>query len=138
MKTISTKRLYLYLVYNALKRTPPKDYPDTNEMVVTVDEILPVLEAASGEFITFRKEADAINSDMLATKITQEEAQTKMIELQKTVRAFELEKGIEVVSAEFSASGFTTLQRQFTEWGKNWFDKLEDFVAFKKDMGKME
>lgn len=138
MKKISSKKLYFYLIYSALKRTPPKEYPDTNEMVVTVDEILPALEIASGEFITYRKKSDDINSEFLSQKVTEVEAREKINELQKEVRAFETSQGLEIVIAEMSSSALGILQRQFSAWGKDWFEKLEDFVAFKKDFEKAE
>jgi hypothetical protein len=146
MKSLSTKKIYVYLIYQNLKRTPPREYPDTNEMVVTVDEILPALESVSAEFITFSKRADDINNDLAADKTTQEEARTKIEELQKEVRAFESSaEATGFVTIELNSSAFGILSAQFERWGKGnsekqipgWFNKLEDFVNFSKDIKKV-
>lgn len=146
MKQLTTKKIYLYLIYNNLRRTPPREYPDTNEMVVTVDEILPALKLASAEFIEFLKQSDDINNDLSSDKVTQEDARAKIIELQKTVTAFELSpEGSVSVSVDLSPSAFSILQTQFERWGKGntekqipgWFNKLEDFVIFSKDLKKV-
>ena len=146
MKALSTKKIYFYLIYSNLKRTPPREYPDTNEMVVTVDEILPALEAVSGDFLTFSKQADEINNDLASGKLTQEDARAKIEELQKTVRNYEASPdGVAVVTVELSVSAFGILSAQFERWGKGntdkqipgWFNKLEDFVSFSKDVKKV-
>jgi len=144
MKQLTTKKIYLYLAFQNLKRTPPREYPDTNEMMVTVDEILPALETASGEFVGFSKEADDINTDLATNKISQEEARTKIEELQKRVGVFEKDGGMAMVTAEMSPSAFGIFVSQFERWGKGdsgqqrmgWFNKIEDLVAFKKDVAK--
>lgn len=146
MKSLSTKKIYVYLVYQNLKRTPPREYPDTNEMVVTVDEILPALEVASGEFVGFSKRADDINNALAAGSTTQEEARAKIEDLQKEVRVFEASpEGTAAVTVELSVSAFGILSAQFERWGKGntekqipgWFSKLEDFVTFSKDVKKV-
>lgn len=146
MKLLSTKKIYAYLIYSNLKRTPPREYPDTNEMVVTVDEILPAFEKVSGEFMVFNKEANEINNGLAAGNITQEDATAKIEELQKTVRTFESSsEGLAVVDIELSVSAFGILSSQFERWGKGdtgkeipgWFNKLEDFVIFSKDIKKV-
>ena len=145
MKSLSTKKIYLYLAFQNLKRTPPREYPDTNEMVVTVDEILPALEAAAGEFIGFSKQADEINNDLASGKTQQDEARAKIAELQKVVGAFEKDGGEAMVTVELSSSAFGIFSAQFERWAKGntekqipgWFNKIEDFVTFSKDIKKV-
>lgn len=136
MKTLSTKKVYAYLVFGGLKNTPPKDYPDTNEMMITVDEILPALEKTCVEFIAFRKEAEEINSAVSTGKSSEEEAMVKIGELQKNVRTLELSGGEEIVTMELENSTFDVLSKQFERWGKMWFSKLDDFINLKKDIEK--
>ena len=145
MKTLTTKRIYAYLIFSNLKRTPPREYPDTNEMVVTVDEVLPALEAVSGDFISMMKRADDVNNELAAGKISTEDAQLKIADLQKEVRIYEPGAGMEFVNVEFSPSAFGILSSQFDRWGKGntekqipgWFSKVEDLVAFSKDIKKV-
>lgn len=136
MKTLATKRIYAYIVYSNLKRTPPKEYPDTNELVETVDNILPVLEVASADFVGYRKRADEINNKVGSGQLKQEDGQDQILALQKEVRVYELEKGEEVTSAEFEKAAFDILYQQFDRWGKTWFEKVEDYVGFRKDIVK--
>ena len=143
MKQFTTKIVYAYLAYSNLKRTPPREYPDTNEMVITVDEILPALKEHSGEFITLSKQADEINADVTNKKITQDEGQEKLVELQKILRVYEDKDALEEVTIELSSSAWSIFSSQFERWGKGkdgqggWFNKIEDFVAFSKDIKKV-
>ena len=136
MKQLSTKKIFSYILYNGLKTTPPKDYPSMEEMMSTVDEILPALEKGCLEFVEFRKRADEINVQLASGKLQQEEAGLKLAELQKEVRIFEAEKGEVIVVVDLESAAFAVVGQQFERWGKQWFNKLEDFVAFKKDLSK--
>ena len=138
MKSISTKKIYAYIIFSRLKATPPKEYPDTNEMVETVDNILPAFEKVSGEFMDFRKQADDINSAVSAGRMQAPDAQEKLGQMQKEVRAFELDHADELVTVELETAAFTALMQQFERWGKNWFDRVEDFVSVSKDLKKVQ
>lgn len=136
MKQITTKRIFAYIVHQNLKRTPPKEFPDITEMVTTVDEIIPAFEKDVLEFVSFRKQADEINNQLAAGSVTQEDATAKITQLQKDVRKYEIEHGDEPVTVDLETATLGTFNTQFERWGKVWFDKIDDFVAFKKNLNK--
>jgi hypothetical protein len=138
MKQINTKRILAYVVYQNLKSTPPKEFPDINEMVETVDNILPALQPHVTDFIQYRKDADEVSSQLAAGTLTKEAAADKMTNLQKEVNKYETERGDEPVVIEMEGGTYNVFKTLFERWGKNWFNKIEDFVQFRKDLAKTD
>lgn len=132
MKTISLKKLHAFVVYQNLKRTPPKEFTDLDEMTVVVDVILPAFQAVSGKFLEFRKQSETLGNDLGTGRLTKEDWEEKVQALQKELRTFELSEGEQLSEVQIETSGYNKLEALFTKWGKNWFADLEDFMAVNK------
>lgn len=132
MKNLSLKKLHSFVIFQNLKRTAPKDFPDIDEMTVTVEVILPAFEIASGAFLDFRKKSDDLGNQVGTGKMTKEEFTEKIEALQKEVRKFELAEGDQLVEVALETTAYNKFVEQLTRWGKNWFSDLTDFVAVNK------
>ena len=132
MKTISVKRLQAYIVFLNLKRTAPKEFPDLDEMTVTVDVILPAFEKHAGRFAEFNKQSDVLGNERGIGKLSDEEWKEKVAVLQKQVREYELTSGEEIVQVELETTAYQKFIAQFDRWGKAWFTDLQEFVNFNK------
>ena len=124
----------MYIVYSQLKRTAPKDFPSIDEMVQVVDEILPAMEPAIGEFLTFKKESTEINSKFARKELVEEDANKLLAELREKSVKYELTSGEDLVKVTLDKEAFGTLFQLFERWGKNWFGTIEDFVSFRKGL----
>ena len=138
MKMIELKRIYAYLIYSNLKRTAPKEFTDVDEMIATVDDILPAFEASIVEFVAFKKRADDLFNRQSSGSIDEKEMKEMLIELQKEVRKYELSVGEEKVEIEVENAGFSKFIEQFKRWGKNWFAEIKDFVEVQKALNAAE
>ena len=138
MKNIKMKRIHAYIMASGLRRTPPKEFPDLDEMTTLVDSILPVFDPAIGEFLLFRKQAEKLSNDLALGNIEQPAAEIQMKDIQKQVRKYELGDGEKEVEIALEDGHFGVLSKQFARWGKNWFDKIEDFVAMKNAMKNID
>ena len=128
-KTLKTKRVFIYSIYNNLKNTPPKDYPTTEEIKTTISEILPAFKLHIGEYLEMLKKAEELSVSVAAKETTEAEVQPKIDEINASFKAYNKEHGHELVDVQLDGSVFTTLKGQFNrdDWGKKWLANIEEF-----------
>ena len=133
MKTLKTKKVNIVICWNGLRNMPPKAFPTIGEMEKTSD-ILELFSAAVPEFVEVLKEGEGISKDIQGGKITGEESMKVRAEFAKKSNSLEQQKGNDEFTVEFENETFNTFFQQFERWGKEWFVKLELYLAFRKEM----
>jgi len=133
MKIVKTKRVNIAVCWNGLRNTTPKQFPTIAEMEKT-GTILETFEEAIPEFVEMIKEGETLNKDIQTGKIKPEEIAEKKTEYGKKSNMTEGKMGDQEVSIEFENDEFNTFFQQFERWGKDWFAKLDAFLAFRKDI----
>jgi len=133
MKIIKTKRVNIAVCWNGLRNTAPKQFPTIAEMEKT-GTILETFEEAIPEFVGMIKEGETLNKDIQTGKIKPEEIAKEKTEYGKKSNMTEGKMGDQEVSVEFENDEFNTFFQQFERWGKDWFAKLDAFLAFRKDI----
>ena len=133
MKIIKTKRVNIAVCWNGLRNTAPKQFPTIAEMEKT-GTILETFEEAIPEFVGMIKEGETLNKDIQTGKIKPEEIAKEKTEYGKKSNMTEGKMGDQEVSIEFENDEFNTFFQQFERWGKDWFAKLDAFLAFRKDI----
>jgi len=133
MKTLKTKKVNLVICWNGLKNTPPKLFPTIGEMEKTAD-ILELLKNAIPEFVEVLREGEKISEDIQAGKFAGEESLKVRRDFAKKSNALEQKVGNSEIPVEFENETFNTFFQQFERWGKEWFVKLEPYLAFRKEM----
>lgn len=135
-KTLKIKRVYAYAVYNALRKTPPKDFPTTGEIKTTISDVLPALKEASAEYMNMVKQAEELAVKVAAKELSEEEAKTAVDKINEVWKAYTKEHGEEVVDIALESEAFTTLKAQFEreKWGTTWLANIEEFGEFSDAM----
>ena len=133
MKILKTKAVNVAICWNGLRNTVPRDFPNTSEMEKTAD-ILNSFKEVISDFTEVLIEGEKLNTDIQTGKLTPEEMNEKRMDFQKKSNLLEQQKGNEEISIEFENEVFNTFFQQFERWGKEWFYKLEPYLAFRKDM----
>ena len=133
MKIVKTKRVNIAVCWNGLRNTAPKQFPTIAEMEKT-GTILETFEEAIPEFVEMIKEGETLNKDIQTGKIKPEEIAKEKTEYGKKSNMTEGKMGDQEVSIEFENDEFNTFFQQFERWGKDWFAKLDAFLAFRKDI----
>ncbi len=134
MKTLKTKKVNIVICWNGLKNTAPKDFPNIGEMESTAN-ILENLKEGAGEFVALMEEGEKMNNDIASGKLSGPEAiMGARVDFTKKSTSLEDKTGEEIVDIQFEDNDFNTFFQQFERWGKNWFGKLDTFLAFRKDM----
>lgn len=128
-KTLKTKRVFIYAIYNSLKRTPPKDYESTGEIKTTITDILPAFKPFIEEYLKMTKDAEELNVKVVAKELPEEGIKVQMDKINDTFRTYNKEHGLELVSVPLEQEAFTTLKTQFNRngWGKMWLGNIEEF-----------
>lgn len=129
-KTLKLKRVYVYAIYNSLRSTPPKDYPTTEEIKITIADILPAFKSHIAEYLELVKKAEEISAAVGAKEVTEKEIQPKMDKINLDWKSYNKEHGHELVDISLDGSVFTTLKNQFNreDWGKKWLVNIEEFA----------
>ena len=135
MKTLKTKRVNILTCWNGLKNTPPKEFPNIGEMDKASD-ILDEFKGIVPDFVEIMIEGEKINTDIQLGKINPEEIMAKKAEFQKKANALEDATGEQEVDVLLEDDVFNTFFQQFERWGKNWFQKLDGFLSFRKDLNQ--
>jgi len=136
-KVLSTKVLYLQVCFNGLKNIPPKDFPSIDEMTKTIEDILPEIDKyIPKEYKDLMENIQKLRNDFSLEKITSEEATKLSNEYDALLRKYDITNQDNQTMIEFSKEAFNTFFQQFERWGKNWFNRLEDYMRFRKDMNK--
>lgn len=136
MKTLTLKRVVVWLMNNQLKNTPPKEFTNTEEMEKLINRILPTFKDYITDWAEREKEVKAIQREFAQKKLTEEDANKKLRELQNKMTDIELTKGEEEVSVEFEDDDFNSLFQMFERWGKNWFGTIENFIDVRDAMNE--
>lgn len=135
MKKLKTKKVNLVLCWNNLKAMPPKEFPSVDEIIST-SNILGALKETIPEFVEMIKEGEKLNTEIVSGKIKPEEVEKKRREYFQKSSKLEQEIGDKVVEVEFEDSDFNTFFQQFERWGKNWFNRVETYLEFRKDINQ--
>lgn len=136
MKTLHTRKIFALVAYNNIRRTAPREFPNIEEMKLTVEEILPEFVENLEEFIKFRKESDAVNDQFSAGELEEEVARAKIRDVALEAGKWEQKHGREMIDIEFENDAFNTFFQQFERWGKNWMNTVEDFMEFRQHINE--
>ena len=129
MKLLKTTKLNIKICYNNLKNIPPKEYSSIEEMEES-QNILELLKEKMQDAIVFQKKVDA-----LVLRIERGEKLDKEIHDMNDLIRISDEKDMKTnVSIEFEDAQFSAFFQQFEKWGKSWFNKVDQFLSFRKDM----
>ena len=133
MKQLKTKKINIVICWNNLKNTPPKEFPTMNEMEKMPD-LLDLFEGAISEFVEIIKVGEEMNNKIISGEVTGDDVMRSRKEWGEKSRKIEAkEKGKEII-VEFENEEFNTFFQQFERWGKNWFNDLREYLAFRKDL----
>jgi len=133
MKILKTKKVNIAVCWSGLRNMQPKAFPNIGEMEKT-GEILELFANVAPEFVEMLKEGDILNTDIQTGKLGPEELMAKKQDFSKRSNLLEGNIGEKEVSVEFENDTFNTFFQQFERWGKDWFAKLEPYLAFRKAM----
>ena len=133
MKILKTKAVNVAICWNGLRNTPPKIFPNVDEMKKVAD-ILDSFKEVIPDFAEVLIEGEQLNTDIQSGKLDPEKIAEGKTEFQKKSNLLEQQKGNEEVTIEFENDVFNTFFQQFERWGKEWFFKLEPYLEFRKDM----
>lgn len=139
-KTLKTKKIFVWAIYQNLRSIPPKDYPSTGEIKSTITEVLPALKAVVSEYVEFFKRGEDLNEKMVAKQMTDEEAKVAVETINNDMRAFNKDHGNDVVDIVLEGEGFTTLKTQFNrdEWGTKWLSNIEEYGELVESFAQAE
>ena len=133
MKKLKVRKIDVAICWNRIKNTPPKDFPNVVEMEKTAD-LIGVLGKAIPEFSAMIEKGEKIGEDFRAERISEKDIVDTRKAFQKESNGLEEEKGKDIISVEFETAIFDVFFSQFERWGKNWFMKLDDYLAFRSNM----
>lgn len=133
MKVLKTRKVNVTICWNGLRSTPPKDFPTIGELE-SVGRILEAFEAQVPEFVSVLKEGEKLNESIMVKDIKDKEVVKARQEYLQKATETEKKSGDEIVEVEFEDDDFNTFFQQFERWGKNWFNKVEPFLVFRKDI----
>lgn len=139
-KTLSIKRVYAYAIYNALRSVPPKDYPTTGEIKITISDILPAFKEHIGEYLEMFKKAQEVSVKVQAKEMTEEAAKEKVNAVNSGWKKYNDEHGSEMVGISFDSETFTVLKEQFNrdKWGSQWLANIEEYGELLEAFSKSE
>ncbi len=135
-KTLKIKRVFVYAVYNSLRKIPPKDFPTTGEIKTTISDILPALKEHAAEYIGLIEKAEELSVKVASKEMTDEEQKKAVEVINISWREYTKDHGNEVVDVSFTSEAFTTLKAQFERenWGKTWLANIDEFTQFNDAM----
>ena len=135
-KTLKIKRVFVYAVYNSLRKTPPKDFPTTGEIKITISNILPAFKDKAKEYVDLIKQAEEISVKVAAKEITDEESKKAVEAINLAWREYTKDHGNDIVEVSLDSEAFTTLKAQFERenWGKTWLANIDEFSEFNDAM----
>ena len=128
-KTLSTKRVFAFAIYNALRNTAPKDYPTTAEIKSTISDVLPALKLHVEQYVTLQKRAIEIGESIAGNDAAAKAADPQIQAVQDEWKKYTKEHGSDIVGVELETEAFKTLKAQFNrdEWGTKWLASIEEF-----------
>ena len=131
-KTLKIKRVFAYAVYNSLRKTPPKDFPTTGEIKITISDILPAFRTHAASYIEMVKKAEELSVRVASKEIDEGESKEAVDAINVGWRVYTKEHGDDIVEIALDGEAFTTLKAQFERdnWGKTWLANIEEFGEF--------
>jgi len=129
-KTLKTKRVFVYAIYNNLRMTPPKDYPTVQEIKSTINSILPALKEAVSGYLDLFKKVEALGERIRNDKDLPEAESKKLIDAMNAEwKEYNQAHGNDLVEVALDEEGMKTLKGQFErdKWGKNWIATIEEY-----------
>mgnify|MGYP001578594773 FL=1 len=129
IKTLKLKRVFAYTIYRSLKSTPPKEYPSTGEIKLTINDILPALKKNIEEYVKMSAKVDALSVKVQAKELKESELQGEVDKINEEFKDYNKEHGNEIVEVALDGESFTALKSQFErdDWGKTWVQNIEEF-----------
>src|SRR3990167_2990647 len=128
-KTLKIRRVFVWAIYDNLKRIAPKNYPTTGEIKSTISDILPALQEYIGSYIEFRKAAEELMQRVASRELKEERMKVEMDKINNDWRVYNKEHGDEIIEVVLGDEGFKTLKAQFDRegWGKEWVMNIDEF-----------
>ena len=129
IKTLKIKRVFAYTIYRSLKSTPPKEYPTTGEIKLTINDILPSLKSHIGEYVKMSEKVDELSVKVQTKELKEEDLKGEVDKINEGFREYNKEHGTEIVDISLDGEAFTALKSQFERdnWGKTWVQNIEEF-----------
>ena len=132
-KLLKTKKLYLYM-YWLNSNIKPGDYSTGEEMNSIISEVRPSIGEVIPEFIENNKSSIDVQRQFALDVLSEKEASTKLVAINKAGRKIELTLGEEIGELELDKSDFGHMFDMFSRVGKDWFNNTENFIEFEKDL----
>ena len=134
MKILELKKVSIAVVWNGLKSTPPKEFPTIGE-IESASKVLDKLKETIPEFVKIIEEGEAIGNEIMSGKMTPKLQKRREEYLKKTIE-IENKYGKEIVKIELENEEFNAFFQQCERWAKNWFNKIDGFLDFRKELNK--
>lgn len=128
VKVLKMKSKDAFILYNKLRKVPPSEFQNTEEMMTLVDDIIPVLKDDLGEYLKFSAQAEEVQWQFALKKVSEKDANNQLKEINEAANLFEIEHKKDELSLEFTKPAFNSLFQFFEKWGKSWFLSVEDYV----------
>lgn len=128
-KTLKTKRVFAWAIYNNLRNTPPKDFPTTGEIRSTINSILPALKDHASGYTDLLKKAEDLSVLVADKKLDEAASKEAVDKINVEWKEYNKAHGEEIVEILLDEESFKTLKAQFERegWGKKWIATLEEF-----------
>jgi hypothetical protein len=130
VKTLKTKRVFAFAFWSQLRNTAPKDFPTTEELKSTINDILPVLKSQAGEYPEIMRKANEVADTLGNISPEQQDEKQKLIDsINDELRGYSKEHGNDVVEIVLPVEAYAILKMQFERegWGKKWVATVEEF-----------
>ena len=125
MKTLTTNKINSIIVWTRMKQMPPREFASIADME-TSREVMSILREGILDL------TDKIEALGVMVKATPQERQKAGEEY----NAYETAVGKDQVSAEFEDAEFNYFFNLFVQRGKEWFNTVEEFLTFNKQMNE--
>jgi len=134
MKNLELKKVSIAIVWNGLKGTPPREFPTIGE-IESASNVLDKFKEAIPEFVKIIEEGENIGNEMMRGKMTPELQKRREEYLKKTTE-IENKHGKEIVKIELEDEEFNAFFQQCERWSKNWFNRIDGLLDFRKELNK--
>lgn len=134
LKSLKLKRVFAWTIYNNLTNVPPKEYPTTEEIKATLNDILPEFEQHVGEYVKMNAEAKEVADQASAKKISESELRAKVDEINEKFREYSKKEGMEIIELKLNKDTLDILTKQFNreKWGTSWMVNIKEFAELDK------
>lgn len=133
MKQLETRATNIVICWNNLKNIPPKEFPTIEEMEKVL-EMLTTFEETVPAFAKIIKEGEELNTKIVAGEMLGDDIQKARKDWMERSSKLEAKEKERKIVVELENEVFNTFFQQFERWGKNWFNRVDEFLAFRKDI----